>query len=96
MIDHLYILHCLIILSKKKLTELIENTFNREGSIYLACNENRVFFTSEQPIRFKVWSCQKVCDALRYLLEYISIRVGSKLYMRIVGIPMGTNCVPLL
>ena len=30
-----------------KLTELIEQTFNREGSLYLACNDNNAFFTSE-------------------------------------------------
>ena len=37
------------ILIKEKLTELIDQTFNREGSFYLACNEKRLFFTSEQP-----------------------------------------------
>ena len=37
------LLHCLVTLSKKKLTELIEDTFNREGSLYLASNENRAF-----------------------------------------------------
>ena len=29
---------------KEKLTELIEQTLNREGSLYLACNENNAFF----------------------------------------------------
>ena len=50
------------------------------------------FFTSEQPKRYKLWSCQKMCDALHYLLDNIFIRFGSKLYRQIVGIPMGTNC----
>ena len=36
-------------LIKEKLTELIEETFNREGSLYLACNDKNAFFTSEQP-----------------------------------------------
>ena len=54
------------------------------------------FFTSEQPKRYKLWSCQKMCDALHYLLDNIFIRFGSKLYRRIVGIPMGTNCAPLV
>ena len=36
-------------LIKEKLTELIEQTFNREGSLYLACNDKNAFFTSEQP-----------------------------------------------
>ena len=83
-------------LIKEKLTELIEQTFNREGSLYLACNDKNAFFTSEQPRRYKLWSCQKMCDALHYLLDNIFIRFGSKLYRQIVGIPMGTNCAPLV
>ena len=72
-------------LIKEKLTELIEQTCNREGSLYLACNDTNAFFTSEQSKRYKLWSCQKMCDALHYLLEYIFIRFGSKLYRQIVG-----------
>ena len=64
---------------KEKLTELIEQTFHREGSFYLACNDKNAFFTSEQPQRYKLLSCQKMCDAIRYLLDNILIRFGSKL-----------------
>ena len=35
-------------------------------------------------------------DALNYLLDNLFIRFGSKLYRQIVGIPMGTNCAPLV
>ena len=83
-------------LIKEKLTELIERTFNREGSFYLACNNKSAFFTSEQPEQYKLWSCKKMCDALHYLLHNIFIRFGSKLYRQIVDIPMGTNCTPLV
>ena len=69
---------------------------NREGSLYLACNDKNAFFTSEQPKRYKLWSCQKMCDALHYLLDNVFIGFGSKLYRQIVGIPMGTNCAPLV
>ena len=85
-----------------KLTELIEQTFNRKGSLYLACNDKNAFFTSEQPKRYKLWSCQKMCDSLHYLLDNIFmiynvfIRFGSKLYRQIVGFPMGTNCASLV
>ena len=44
----------------------------------------------------KLWSCQKMCDALHYLLDNIFIRFGSKLFRQNVGIPMGTNCAPLV
>ena len=83
-------------LIKEILTELIEQTFNREGSLYLACNDKNAFFTSEQPKRYKLWSCQKMWDALHYLLNNIFIRFGLKLNRQIVGIPMGTNCAPLV
>ena len=83
-------------LIKEKLTELIEQTFNREGSLYLACNDKKAYFTSEQPKRYKLWSCQKMCDAFHYLLDNIFIRFGSKLYRPIVGIPVGTKCATLV
>ena len=79
-------------LIKEKLTELMEQTFNRVGSLYLACNDKNAFFTSEHPKRFKMWSRQKMCDALHYLLDNIFIRFVWELYRQIVGIPMGTNC----
>ena len=37
-----------------------------------------------------------VCDALSYILDNINIRLSNKLYRQNVGIPMGTNCAPLL
>ena len=37
-----------------------------------------------------------MCDALHYLLDNLFTRFGSKLYRQIVGIPMGTNCAPLV
>ena len=45
---------------------------------------------------YDLWSCQKVTDALIYLLGNIYITFGSKLYRQNVGIPMGTNCAPLV
>ena len=83
-------------LIKEKLINLIEWTLKREGSPYIACNERQAFFTSEDTKRYKLWSCQSVCEALIYLLDNIYIRFGTKLYRQIVGIPMGTNCAPLV
>ena len=37
-----------------------------------------------------------MCEALTFLLDNIYIRFGSKLYRLIVGIPMRTNCAPLV
>ena len=56
----------------------------------------KLFFTSEQPKRCTLWSCQRVCDALHYLLEKMLIRFCSELYRQTVGISMVTNCAHLL
>ena len=37
-----------------------------------------------------------MCEALIYLLDNIYSRFGTKLHRQIVGIPMGTNCAPLV
>ena len=75
--------------------DLIERTFQREGSLYIACNDRNALFTSNAARSYNLWSCQKVCEALTFLLDKIYIRFGSKLYRQIVGIPMGNNCAPL-
>ena len=74
----------------------IEITFQREGSLYITCNDRNAFFTSGAVRNYNLWSCQKVCEFLIFLLDNIYIRVGSKLYRLIVGNCMGTNCVPLV
>ena len=68
---------------------MIERTFYK--------NDKKAFFTSKDHYRgYHLWSCQNVCDALSFLLDNIYIRFGTKLYRQIVGIPMGTNCAPLV
>ena len=37
-----------------------------------------------------------MCEALTFLLDNICIKFGSKLYVQIVVIPMGTYCAPLV
>ena len=83
-------------LIKEKLTEFIGIIFNSKGSLYLACNDENSFFTSEQPKLYKVWSCHKMCNVLHYHLDNILIRFGPKLYIQTVGIPKGANCTPLV
>ena len=79
---------------KDKLVDLIERTFQREGSLYIACNDRNAFFTSDAVRNYNLWSCQKVCEALTFLFDTIYIRFGSKIYRQIVDIPMSTNCAP--
>ena len=81
---------------KDKRIDLIERTFSREKTLYLTCNEERAFFTSDEYKYYILWSCQKVCEAFVYLLDNIFIRFGTKVYRQTIGISMGINCVPLV
>ena len=58
-------------LIKAKLIDLINQTFIRENTQYLAYNEECAFFTSDVYNNYNLWSCQKVYDALVYLLDNI-------------------------
>ena len=83
-------------LIENKLYNLIEITFYREGSPYVACNDRNAFFTSGKPKKYHACSCQNVYDSLTFLLDNIFIRFGTKLYRQVVGIPMSTNCASLV
>ena len=58
-------------LIKDKLIDLINRTFIRENTQYLACNEECAFFTSDVYNNHNLWSCQKICHALVYLLDIL-------------------------
>ena len=66
-------------LIKDKLVDLIERTFQREGSLYIACNDKKAFFTSDAVRSYNLWSCQKVREALTFFVDNIYINFGSKL-----------------
>ena len=58
-------------LIKDKLIDLIERTFQREGSPYLACNDRNAFLLQKNLKKYHAWLCLNVCDALTFLLDNI-------------------------
>ena len=80
---------------------LCNTTYYIEGSskenALLTLHETKgVHFSLQNSQKHHAWSCQNVCDALTFLLDNIFIRFGTKLYRQVAGIPMGTNCAPLV
>ena len=70
----LYMLPHLLI--KDKLTDLINRTFIRENTQYLACNEECAFFTSDVYNDHYLWSCQNVCDALGFHILWHTVELA--------------------
>ena len=62
----------------------------------MACNKECTFFTSDVYNNHNLWSCQKVCDALVYLLDNILLDLELNFDRQTIGIPMGTKCAPLV
>ena len=48
--------------------------FLDKNSLYIAYNDKNAFFTSDAVRNYNLWSCQKVCEALTFLLDNIYIR----------------------
>ena len=58
-------------LIKGKAIDLIERVFQGEGSLSFACNDRNAFITSDAVRNYNLWSCQKVDEALTFLLDNI-------------------------
>ena len=79
-----------------KLISLIELTFAREKCTYIALNTKTAFFTNQVLDKYTTWTCLDLCTALTFLLDNLLIKINGKLFKQIVGVPMGTNCAPLI
>ena len=82
-------------LIKDKLINLIERAFQRKGFPYLACNYRNAFLLRNK-LKISCMVMSKCMYCANLLLDNIFIRFGTKLYRQVVGIPMGTDCAPLV
>jgi hypothetical protein len=57
---------------------------------------NKASFNNGIVKHYTMWTCDKVCRALSFLLDNIYVRFGNTLFKQIIEIPMGTNCAPLV
>ena len=69
---------------------------SREKALLTLHVMTEMHFYFRKPKKYHAWSCQSVCDALTFLLDNIFVRFGNKLCRQVVGIPMDTNCAPLV
>ena len=76
----------------------MERIFNEKGSPNIACIDRNAFLLQKKKKlkKYHARSCQNVCDTLAFLLDNIFIRFSTRLLRQVVGIPMGTNCAPVV
>ena len=85
-------------LIKQKFSYLIEWCFKNAEGKYICCNRERSIFSNEKDKykNYTYWTCDYMIKSVNFLLDNIFIRFDNIVYRQVVGIPMGTNCAPLL
>ena len=87
-------------LIKKKFEYLVKWCFDKSKSDYICSRVSKSFsksfFSNETQKGYINWTDAETITALNYLLDNIYIRFGKQIYRQIIGIPMGTNCAPLI
>ena len=43
-----------------------------------------------------MYTADNICKVIEFLIDNIFLQYGGRLFRPVIGIPMGTNCAPLL
>ena len=63
---------------------------------HLLADKRQAYFSQSTRDGYLAFSCDEFCDLFEFLISNIYVRFGEELFRQIIGIPMGTNCAPLL
>ena len=82
---------------KERITRLVKESFEGLGKKYISVDRHyNAIWTKNKRRSWLLLSCEDVEAMLHFLLDNVFIQVGGKVFQQCVGIPMGTNCAPLL
>ena len=87
-------------LLKSRMNSIINNAFkHRNGATrytHIKVCRNKSYFTSNPLNGDNKYTADDICKMIEFLVDNIYVRFGGQLFRQMVGIPMGTNCPPLL
>ena len=63
---------------------------------HIKVGRNKSYFTSDPLNGDNKYTTNDICKMIEFLVDNIYIRFGRQLFRQMIGIPMGTNCAPLL
>jgi hypothetical protein len=83
---------------KTRLKETIHKAFSHRyyGSKFVVLGYNSTDFSNKIQKGKTCYSEEQVISMLEFIIDKIFVSFGGTLFQQVVGIPMGTNCVPLL
>ena len=88
-------------LLKSRITALIHNSFKRRNgsnrSTHIKITSGKGYFIDTiNPGGDNLYTADQICRMVEFLIDNIFVKFGGCLFRQVIGIPMGTNCVPLL
>ena len=87
-------------LLKSRLNSIINNAFKYKTGATRYTNikvgRNKSYFTSDPLNGDNKYTANDICKMIEFWVDNIYVRFGGQLFRQMVGIPMGTNCAPLL
>ena len=85
---------------KSRLATIIQNSFiHKNGNRrykFLVLGREGPYFVKEHSDSKNKYTEDDIINMLEFLVDNIFVVFGGKVFQQIVGIPMGTNCAPLL
>ena len=85
---------------KQRLADIIRNSFIHKNGTrrykYLVLGHSDTYFVKENSDCDSKYTEDDIIRMLEFLIDNIFVVFGGKVFQQIVGIPMGTNCAPLL
>ena len=85
---------------KSKLKEIINQCFfHKNGNRrfqYVVIGYKDTYFVRDHSDAPQKYSDADVIKMLEYLIDNIFVEFGGRIFQQTIGIPMGTNCAPLL
>ena len=88
-------------LLKSRITALIHNLFKRRNGsnryTHIKITSGKGYFIDTiNPGGDNLYTADQICRMVEFLIDNIFVKFGGCLFRQVIGIPMGTNCAPLL
>ena len=86
-------------LLKSRMNSIINNAFKYNNGAtrytHIKVGRNKSYFTSNLSSGDNKYTTNDICKMTEFLVDNIYVIFGGQLFRQMIGIPMGTNCVPL-
>ena len=88
-------------LLKSRISNLVHNAFRKKnGSVrytYIKVTRSKGYFTHDiKGGGDNMYTADDICQMIGFLIDNIFVQFRGCLFRQVIGIPMGTNCAPLL